>query len=167
DEVEYPYGVVYGTSMSTPIVAGAVAVWLQAKSTLTSADIKDILENSSLRDDYVENGDPERWGCGKLRIAEGLRYLLQNSGDPTVLNRIELNEPRLYPNPSDGAFVIDFDNRDKTELKIYSADGRLVYSALLSEPHNALNLQNVLARGMYLVQLRSENTVFVKHLIIR
>ena len=52
-----------GTSMSTPFVSGVVALWLQAKPTLTYEDVLDVMEHSSVTDRYTEQ-DPDRSGCG-------------------------------------------------------------------------------------------------------
>ena len=76
DGVEYPYCPDLGTSMSAPVVAGAVALWLQADPTLSTADVRDVLWHSSYRDSQVIRGNPERWGSGKLDIEAGMRYVL-------------------------------------------------------------------------------------------
>ena len=76
DGVEYPYCPDLGTSMSAPVVAGAIALWLQADPTLSTADVRHILEHSSYKDSYVQRGNRQRWGSGKLDIEAGLRYVL-------------------------------------------------------------------------------------------
>ena len=84
DGVEYPYCPDLGTSMSAPVVAGAVALWLQADPTLSTADVRRVLRNSSYKDSYVMHGNSERWGAGKLDIEAGMRYVLHiedKSGD--------------------------------------------------------------------------------------
>lgn len=76
DGVEYPYCPDLGTSMSAPVVTGAIALWLQANPTLSTADIRDVLRQTSYKDYQVTHGNPERWGSGKLDINAGLRYVL-------------------------------------------------------------------------------------------
>lgn len=76
DGVEYPYCPDLGTSMSAPVVAGAVALWLQADPTLSVADVREVLRNTSYKDAYVRSGNPARWGYGKLDINAGMRYVL-------------------------------------------------------------------------------------------
>ena len=71
----YPYGSEYGTSMSTPVVTGAIAVWLQADPTLDAARVREVLNATSYRDQYVTAAQAARWGAGKLDIAAGLDYL--------------------------------------------------------------------------------------------
>ncbi|MBR4828426.1 MAG: S8 family serine peptidase [Muribaculaceae bacterium] len=79
DGVEYPYCPDLGTSMSAPVVAGAVALWMQANPNLTAADVRDILRRSSYKDEYVREGNPSRWGFGKLDVNAGMRCVLNVS----------------------------------------------------------------------------------------
>ena len=76
DGVEYPYCPDLGTSMSAPVVTGAVALWLQANPTLSTADVRDILYHSSYKDAQVNAGPASRWGSGKLDVMAGMRYIL-------------------------------------------------------------------------------------------
>lgn len=62
--------------MSAPVVSGAIALWLQANPLLSTADVRDVLRHSCYRDGYVKNGNPQRWGAGKLDVNAGIRYVL-------------------------------------------------------------------------------------------
>ena len=73
---DYPYGAESGTSMSCPAVAGIIALWLEADPTLTLNDLKDVLANSSVNDDFTE-ASPERWGYGKIAASAGIAYILE------------------------------------------------------------------------------------------
>ena len=76
DGVEYPYCPDLGTSMSAPVVTGAIALWLQANPNLSVADVRDILKHTSYKDMQVISGDRSRWGNGKLDVRAGMRYVL-------------------------------------------------------------------------------------------
>lgn len=73
---DYPYGAESGTSMSCPAVAGIIALWLEADPTLTLDDLKDVLANTSVNDDFTE-ASPERWGYGKIDASAGIAYILE------------------------------------------------------------------------------------------
>ena len=67
-----------GTSMACPVVAGGIALWLEADPMLTLADVKDIISKTAVRDADV-NDDP-RWGYGKFDALAGLKEVLRRKG---------------------------------------------------------------------------------------
>jgi len=75
---EYPYCPDLGTSMSTPAVAGAVALWLQLNPALGPSDVREVLKQTSYRDVLVDGGNADRWGYGKLDVAAGTRYVIDH-----------------------------------------------------------------------------------------
>ena len=77
DGVEYTYSPDLGTSMSAPIVAGAIALWLQADSELSVNDVREILKYSARQDEYVRPADRQKWGAGKLDAYAGLLHVLK------------------------------------------------------------------------------------------
>ena len=64
--VEYPYSVIYGTSMSAPVVTGVIAMMLQLNPSLTVSDVREAFRTSSVKDAFVTGGDHSKWGFGKL-----------------------------------------------------------------------------------------------------
>ncbi|MBQ9356770.1 MAG: S8 family serine peptidase [Prevotella sp.] len=73
----FPYSSESGTSMACPVVAGIVALWLQACPTLTLSEVKEVLQHSSVNDEFTAD-DPIRWGYGKVNAKAGLDYIRQN-----------------------------------------------------------------------------------------
>ena len=74
----YPYGAESGTSMSSPVVSGIVACWLQANPNLTLDDVKEVLRETSVNDSYTLK-NPIRWGYGKINAAKGIEYILSHT----------------------------------------------------------------------------------------
>lgn len=64
--VEYPYSVIYGTSMSAPVVTGVIVLMLQLNPSLTVSDVREAFRASSVKDAFVTGGDHSKWGFGKL-----------------------------------------------------------------------------------------------------
>ena len=89
--VSYPYGVDVGTSMSAPLVSGAIALMLQADAHLGVDQVKRILKHTARRDHWVTGGDPERWGWGKLDVTAALRYMAAGSLPGDVNGDGEIN----------------------------------------------------------------------------
>ena len=75
----YPYYVNQGTSMSAPVVTGAIALMLQMNPSLGPADVREVLRRTSMRDGFVDNGDPSRWGFGKLDVSAAVDDVIRNT----------------------------------------------------------------------------------------
>ena len=76
-----------GTSMATPLVSGVVALMLQADSSLTPVEIKDILRNSSEQkgspsEPSVSNRWNSDWGFGSLDASCAVDRVLGRSCTP-------------------------------------------------------------------------------------
>ncbi len=66
----------HGTSASAPVVAGGVALLLQANPNLTSEQIKELIKATATHDSFTgAAGWHERFGYGKLNISAALQAL--------------------------------------------------------------------------------------------
>ncbi|MBR2192416.1 MAG: S8 family serine peptidase, partial [Bacteroidaceae bacterium] len=79
-DVKNPYGSMSGTSMSTPVAAGTVALWLQAAQevgkSLTVNDVKRIMVQTAVHDAFTDGEKSAHFGSGKLDALAGLQYIL-------------------------------------------------------------------------------------------
>ena len=95
-----------GTSMSAPMVAGIIALWLQANPNLTVAQIKTILQNTSITDSFTGTGSaiPNNiWGRGKINAYAGIQYI------KSILNVDTFDTTNnfiVYPNPTSSKIFI-------------------------------------------------------------
>jgi hypothetical protein len=80
------YYLTQGTSMSCPHTAGIVTLWMQAKPTLTSKEIQEIMKATCVNDEFTTNIDliPSRnkvqAGFGKIDCLAGLQKILNITG---------------------------------------------------------------------------------------
>ena len=71
-----------GTSMSTPVVTGIVALWMQADPKLTVNRIKEIMKETCDNDQwttdvaFIPSGHKEQAGYGKVNCLKGLKKIL-------------------------------------------------------------------------------------------
>ncbi len=76
---KYLYGMMKGTSMATPVVTGIVATWLQTNPRLSPEDIRTILDNTAIQDEFTETipvGGNNSWGRGKIDAWKGVKEAL-------------------------------------------------------------------------------------------
>ena len=84
------YEILQGTSMSTPVVTGIVALWMQAKPTLTVNEILDVLKKTCVNDEWttdvtkIPSGDKVQAGWGKIACLAGLKEILGTTGIETI-----------------------------------------------------------------------------------
>jgi subtilase family protein len=73
------YQLFSGTSSAAPHVVGAAALLLQYDMTLTHSQIKQILHNSALQDNFTGTVPNPVWGYGKLSIENAIKYTINKS----------------------------------------------------------------------------------------
>lgn len=66
-----------GTSMASPVVGGAVALWLQANPALNRQDVMDIIRKTSHPMDAEHEVPNNVWGYGEIDVYRGLLAALQ------------------------------------------------------------------------------------------
>lgn len=140
-----------GTSMSSPLVTGVVALMLEADPTLTPDEIKTILEETAREDsitgDLSETGDI-RWGWGKVNALHAIYRVL---GVEAIMEATQGEKVVLYPNPaSDQVCIMADGGKVGKEICIFSVDGKLVKTEKLNE-QNIFHVSG-LKPGMYITR---------------
>lgn len=77
---KYPWAVDSGTSMATPVVAGIIALWLEADPTLTKDKIMEVIANTSRQPDATLSYPNTTYGYGEIDAYKGLLYILNPTG---------------------------------------------------------------------------------------
>jgi len=77
-------GAMSGTSMATPCAAGITALWLQAKPTLTPDEVKEVMQQTAIKDTYVTGTYASHFGQGKIDALAGIKYILENDDEPRI-----------------------------------------------------------------------------------
>ena len=108
------WGSMSGTSMSTPTVAGIVALWLQANPQLKVDDVKEIIRKSAYVDDDVRKA-PLRFGAGKINALGGFPEFQYRLTDVISNSRLDVDH---YYSICDSSLT----------CARVSADGRTIYA---------------------------------------
>ena len=153
--VSYYWGLSTGTSMSAPMVAGTIALWLQAKPTLTTDEIREVFRRT------CQHPDPELeypnyiYGYGEIDAYRGLLDILG-------VDRIEgitLHQPsKLRVCPSEGGLRLMTDTpvAETLKVRVYSLSGSYVHQAhVFIDGTEALLSLPSHAAGVYAVQIEA------------
>ena len=106
----YPWGVQSGTSMSTPVVAGVIALWLQAKPDLTPQEVREVMQRSCRHPEEMYDYPNDVYGYGEIDAYRGLLEVLSLSG----IEGISLHQPKgVQVFPVEGGLRLVFDRMVK------------------------------------------------------
>lgn len=91
-----------GTSMASPVVGGAVALWLQANPTLNRQDVMEIIKKTSKPLDESREVPNNDWGYGEIDVYRGLLAALQLDG----ISEISQYQPKCAKMGVEGEQVV-------------------------------------------------------------
>ena len=141
-----------GTSMSSPQVAGILALWLQVNPNLSVSDVREVFESTSIQDSYVTGGPAKKWGYGKIDALAGIKQVIASGVDNV---KADDDNVAIYPNPCDGNFEVFAPGEQSVEVGIYSVSGMLVQQLSLPMAGGSaqVSLAGKLSPGVYLVSV--------------
>lgn len=142
-----------GTSMASPVVGGAIALWLEANPSLNSQDVLDIIKKTSIPLDKEQDIPNNLWGYGKLDVYRGLLAALNLDGIPDISTylpqkaQIGMDRNKICINLTEKAtqdFRVSVYNLSGIRMKVEKMQsGEMEYLCDISE----------LPTGIYIIQL--------------
>ena len=148
----YAWVVNSGTSASCPAVAGAIALWLQAKPDLTPQEIKNVLSHTCRHYDEAMPWPNNEYGYGEIDVYRGLLYILgidkveevSSSHTSARVSCVNHELRVLFDQPQSSA----------VRLRLYTMNGRLVQTAVINAGQTSFTHSlSSLPAGIYAVQL--------------
>lgn len=158
---EYRFALAAGTSMSSPCVAGIVALLLEQNPTLWPYQLREVLQNTSIIDDFTGPIPAEGvydWGWGKINAHAAMQYVIEGVG---IEQQATGTNFLLYPNPVQNTYSISYDSQTSETLTVSVLDlnGRTV-STDNWQVTTGTNTQTFdmtdLPSGMYLVHVSGQ-----------
>lgn len=147
-----------GTSMATPYVTGAIALWLEADPTLTIDDVKEIVATTALKDDDVmTTGNSVQWGAGKFDAYAGLKEVIRRKGGNGI-TETRVSDSRLMITSGDNrVFNIFLGGAKAVNATLYDLSGAAV--ARQSATGDEMNFDaGHIASGIYLLNVNGQYT---------
>ena len=158
-----------GTSASSPIVAGIVALMLKAKPTLTSDEAKQILQSTAIKDPFTGPLNNNQWGAGKVNAYGALA---------NILNATKIEKPSIPGSLSaktlfvsggrERVLIINYKNTglDKMQLIVYGCNGKKVSCFEIGHTNKVI-LPTTIPEGVYVAKvLCNGKTIFTQKLAL-
>ena len=159
-----------GTSLSTPVVGGTIALWLQANPQLSPDDVREVIKKTSRRLTADDAPLPNnQWGYGEIDAYKGLVEVLRMQSDG--LDEISDYQPsgaRFSMSGSDLRITFGRPLTRPATLAIYSLNGTLLVSRTIpaGSADYYVSLAN-LPEAVYAVQLRSSDKGITGSTLVR
>ena len=143
-----------GTSMATPVVAGAIALWLEANPNLTYKDVVRIIKETAVKDNYVTStGDPVQWGAGKFDAYAGLKQVLLEKNASGIQGvKTEQKELPILNMTGSRSFTVFLANAKQLNVRAYNLSGQLVQSHVAKGNETNIDASSW-EKGVYLIQV--------------
>ena len=163
----YVWAAQSGTSMSTPVVAGIIALWLQANPTLSPDDIRGVLQRTCRHPEEQLAYPNNLYGYGEVDAYKGLLDILGISG----IKELSHHQPEgVRVTTRDGQLQLQFAQApsEPVLLSIYATSGTLLYRQWLTPASRQMSLSLPFsASGIYAVQLTGKDKAMTGSQLIR
>jgi subtilisin family serine protease len=150
----YAWNTNTGTSMSTPVVAGAIALWLQANPRLTPNDVMGVIRRTSTRVDESLSYPNIYYGYGQVDVYKGLLDVLGAVGIQGVSD-YQPKAVTIHPT-ADGLVNITFGQMPQHpfSVQVFHVSGSLLRTFTLpaDQATATIDLRD-LPHGVYVIQV--------------
>lgn len=86
---------------------------------------------------------------------------------PSDTYEMQVNSPKIYPNPTRGSFAIAFEEKTKVTIQIMNMNGQLILEKKSDEKiEHEIELPQ-LPKGMYIVKMTNEHSHLISRLVVQ
>ncbi len=154
-----------GTSMASPYMAGAIALWLEANPNLKYRDIVEIAQNSAKKDSYVtSSANPVKWGAGKLDVFAGLKLAIESIAG--IEETLTDDKRFILSSDGDNQYDVFVAGESTLTATMYNMAGQPVLQASAQGESVALDA-SVLEKGVYVLYVQGSDTKYSKRILVK
>jgi subtilisin family serine protease len=154
-----------GTSQASPFVAGTIALWMQADTTLTIDDVKTVIAETSIKDDFVKNATvKEQWGAGKINVMGGLKYVLERKNASGIAAIADEND-NMVVEANGGIINVFVAGESAITVAVYNMSGQVVRHVSVNDNEANVDVEN-LPKGIYLIHAQGAKGRYTTRMVI-
>ncbi len=165
-----PRAVLSGTSMSSPVVAGSVALLLEHNPLLSFEEIKELIKSTAIVDNDVLSHGPEPnngFGSGKLNVYEALWATIELTNTRELETSEDLFQLSVFPNPVSETLNLDYTipNSGLFQIQINNAIGQslLVQEAYYTKGKHTVQMDlSDWSSGWYMARITDGRNITTK-----
>lgn len=141
-----------GTSMASPVVAGAIALWLEANPTLTPADCISIISKTSTHNAHYTTYPNNEYGYGQINVYAGLLEALNMRAAGISAVNASPAQFRISANGHTVNVMLSQPACTATPLTVYAIDGSTVMRTQVPAGEQSLSFSlPASCHGIYVV----------------
>ena len=163
----YAWNANSGTSMSTPVVAGTIALWLQAKPDLSPEEAMEVIAATSHHYDPSLEYPNNLYGYGEIDAYAGLLHILGISR----IEGVSSSQPRgVAFAMRNGSLSLHFDGEVKAPVavRVFTTTGAMVkQQRAIPEGGRLVVSMGSLPKGVYAVQVDGPNAATTGSTLVR
>ena len=165
--INYYWGAIRGTSMSSPMVAGTLALRLEANPNLTPEDVREIFSETAIRDEWTGSQPNNTWGYGKLDAWGGLKKVLELNGIEENYIAESNNGVKVFAN--NGLLNILFTNIiNNCSISVYDITGKIITNKFIGSANagDEICINNISNKGIYIIKIDGDSFATVQKIIL-
>lgn len=180
------WGPMQGTSMSSPFVAGVIALWLEANPELTTADVLNIINETSEKPEIDDNtggigggitipglggststiDESKKWGAGKINALAGIKKILEENSGVNTVEADDAEKSLIVEGLGGKRYRVFVGGTNGFTANLYNLQGALVTS--VTADNNSVEVDaSTLSDGIYLLEVQGKNVHASRKIVVK